>query len=99
MKCALCLVEKETLPVKLNLATIHGPKDEMFDICKECLDSAHQAYIDKDFLAVKAGNRRKPARRPRGASLICRFDLRESMPTVVLDEQKARALFTSCEKE
>ncbi|MDD1735846.1 MAG: hypothetical protein LUQ44_05000 [Methanothrix sp.] len=60
MKCALCLVDKETVPVKLNLATLHGPKDEMFNICKECLDLAHQAYIDKDFLAVKAGSNAAP---------------------------------------
>jgi hypothetical protein len=60
MKCALCNVEKETVPVKLNLATIHGPKDEMFNICKECLDLAHQAYLDKDFLEVKAGTNAAP---------------------------------------
>jgi len=60
MKCALCLFDKETVPVKLNLATLHGPKDEMFNICKECLDLAHQAYIDKDFLAVKAGSNAAP---------------------------------------
>jgi hypothetical protein len=60
MKCALCLVDKETVSVKLNLATIHGPKDENFQICKECLDLAHQAYIDRDFLAVKAGTNAPP---------------------------------------
>jgi len=60
MKCALCGVEKETVPVKLNLATIHGTKDENFPICKECLDLAHQAYLDKDFLAVKAGTGAAP---------------------------------------
>ncbi|GAB6265366.1 MAG: hypothetical protein STSR0001_08110 [Methanothrix sp.] len=60
MKCALCLVEKETVPVKLNLATIHGPKDEIFYICKECLDLAHQAYLDKDFLIVKGGTNAAP---------------------------------------
>ena len=60
MKGARCLVEKETFPVKLNLATIHGPKDEIFHICKECLDLAHQAYLDKDFLAVKAGSNAAP---------------------------------------
>jgi hypothetical protein len=32
----------------------------MFSICKECLDLAHQAYIDKDFLAVKAGSNAAP---------------------------------------
>jgi hypothetical protein len=60
MKCALCNVDKETVPVKLNLATIHGPKDEMFNICKECLELAHQAYLDRDFLAVKAGTNAAP---------------------------------------
>ena len=60
MKCALCNVDKETLPVKLNLATIHGPKYEMSDVCKECLELAHQAYLDRDFLAVKAGTNAAP---------------------------------------
>lgn len=60
MKCALCNVDKETVPVKLNLATIYGTKDENFPICKECLDLAHQAYQDKDFLAAKAGTGATP---------------------------------------
>ena len=60
MKCALCLVDKETVPVKLNLATLDGPKDEIFNICKECLDLAHQAYLDKDFLIVKGGTNAAP---------------------------------------
>ena len=60
MKCALCNVDKETVPVKINLATIHGPKNDSVDICKECLDLAHQAYLDKDFLAVKAGTNAAP---------------------------------------
>ncbi len=60
MKCALCNVDKETVPVKINLATIHGPKDGMVEICKECLDLAHQAYLDRDFLAVKAGTNAAP---------------------------------------
>ncbi len=55
MKCDLCGVDKETVPVKINLATIQGPKDSMFNICKECLELSHQAYLNKDFLAVKAG--------------------------------------------
>ncbi len=60
MKCALCNVDKETLRVKLDLATIHGPKSDMFDICKECLDLAHEAYLDRDFLAIKAGTNAPP---------------------------------------
>lgn len=60
MKCALCNVEKETVPVTINLATIHGPKDTKVDICKECLDLAHQAWLDKDFLGAKAGTGAAP---------------------------------------
>ena len=54
MKCELCNVERETVPVKINLATITGPKDSTMNICKECLELAHQAYLNRDFLAVKA---------------------------------------------
>ncbi|NPV62532.1 MAG: hypothetical protein HPY61_07865 [Methanotrichaceae archaeon] len=60
MKCALCNVEKETVPVTINLATIHGPKDTQVNICKECLDLAHQAWLDRDFLIVKAGSGAMP---------------------------------------
>ncbi|HOV51505.1 MAG: hypothetical protein A4E44_02210 [Methanosaeta sp. PtaB.Bin018] len=60
MKCALCLVDKETVPVKLNVATIHGPIFENYNICKECLDLAHQAYLDRDFLVIKAGTNAAP---------------------------------------
>ncbi|NYT02529.1 MAG: hypothetical protein GKC10_07220 [Methanosarcinales archaeon] len=55
MKCQLCGVEKETFPVKAKQATIHGLKDTTFHICQECLELSHQAYLDKDFLMVKAG--------------------------------------------
>jgi hypothetical protein len=55
MKCQLCGVEKETVPVKAKQATIFGPKDTKFSICKECLELSHNAYLDKDFLWVKAG--------------------------------------------
>jgi hypothetical protein len=60
MKCQLCGVEKETVPVKAKQATIHGPKDTSFNICRECLDLSHQAYLDKDFLIVKAGSNAPP---------------------------------------
>lgn len=60
MKCELCGVEKETLPVKAKQATIHGQKDTTFVICRECLELSHQAYLDKDFLIVKAGTNAAP---------------------------------------
>lgn len=60
MKCQLCLVDKETVPVKAKQATIHGLKDTTFHICQECLELSHQAYLDKDFLIVKAGSNAPP---------------------------------------
>jgi hypothetical protein len=60
MKCQLCGVDRETLPVKAKQATIHGLMDTSFNICKECLDLSHQAYLDKDFLIVKAGTNAPP---------------------------------------
>jgi len=54
MKCQICGVDKETLPVKAKQATIHGPQDTVFHVCKECLEAAHQAYLDKEFLLKKA---------------------------------------------
>jgi hypothetical protein len=55
MKCQICAVDKETLPVKAGQATIHGLKDTVFHVCKECLEAAHKSYIDKEFLLKKGG--------------------------------------------
>ncbi len=55
MKCQLCGVDRETVPVKAKQATIFGLKDTTFNICHECLELSHQAYQNKEFLAVKAG--------------------------------------------
>ncbi len=55
MKCQICAVDKETLPVKAKQATIHGLKDTVFHVCKECLEAAHESYMDKDFLLKKGG--------------------------------------------
>jgi hypothetical protein len=55
MKCQLCYVEKDTLPVKAKQATIFGSKDTVFHVCKECLLACHEAYLDKEFLAKKGG--------------------------------------------
>ncbi|MHC1631858.1 MAG: hypothetical protein ACXQT4_06215 [Methanotrichaceae archaeon] len=55
MKCQLCGVDKETLAVKAKQATIRGPEDTVFYICKECLEATHQAYLDKEFLQRKGG--------------------------------------------
>ncbi len=55
MRCQLCGVDKETLPVKAKQATIHGPEDTVFHICKECMEVTHQAYQDKEFLLKKGG--------------------------------------------
>ena len=60
MKCQLCGVDKETVIVKAKQATIHGLKDTTFNICKECLELSHQAYLDKDFLIVKGGTNAAP---------------------------------------
>ncbi|KUK44241.1 MAG: hypothetical protein WCY97_06700 [Methanothrix sp.] len=55
MKCQICAVDKETLPVKAKQATIHGPKDTVFHVCKECLEAAHESYSNKEFLLKKGG--------------------------------------------
>jgi hypothetical protein len=55
MKCQLCGVDKETFPVKAKQATIHGLTDTTFNICQECLELSHKAYLDKEFLMVKGG--------------------------------------------
>ncbi|MHC1594826.1 MAG: hypothetical protein ACXQT2_05910 [Methanotrichaceae archaeon] len=55
MRCQLCGVDKETLSVKAKQATIHGPEDTVFHICKECMEVTHQAYLDKEFLLKKGG--------------------------------------------
>lgn len=55
MKCQMCAIEKETLPVKAKQATIHGIKDTVFNVCKECLEAAHISYLDKEFLLKKGG--------------------------------------------
>jgi hypothetical protein len=55
MKCQLCGVDKETVPVKAKQATIHGLKDTTFNICQQCLELSHETYKNKDFLAAKAG--------------------------------------------
>jgi hypothetical protein len=55
MKCQLCGVDKETVPVKAKQATIHGLKDTTFNICKQCLELSHEAYENRAFLEVKAG--------------------------------------------
>lgn len=55
MECQLCLVEKDTVPVKAKQATIFGPEDTVFNVCKECLETCHQVYVDKEFYAKKGG--------------------------------------------
>jgi hypothetical protein len=60
MKCQLCGVNRETVVVKAKQATIHGLMDTTFNICKECLELSHQAWLDKDFLIVKAGSNAAP---------------------------------------
>jgi len=55
MKCQLCGVDKETYAVKAKQATIHGLKDTVFHVCKDCLEKTHQAYEDKEFLLKKGG--------------------------------------------
>ena len=55
MKCQICAVDKETLPVNAKQATIHGLKDTVFHVCQECLEAAHESYSNKEFLLKKGG--------------------------------------------
>ncbi len=55
MKCQICAVDKETLPVKAKQATIRGLEDTVFHVCKDCLEAAHESYSNKEFLLKKGG--------------------------------------------